>query len=521
MKKIVFAFSLIIAVVMTACTPETRNQMLGIPDDAILLSTENFASNDTKTSVRGTSVIWVGDEDIDFYVGEGSKQTRSVVVDGSNAYIASSLTGEGVIRGYYPAGIVTNRQTADNPAVKIPDEYSYSVSGGRQVIGLPMVATADSNANKIKFYHVTAAINVMLKNSENIDLYIDSVLVFSDSYGLNHTTGFAVTISRDNPPVVTKSTTEQRASFRRVKLSFPTPLKVSAGSSDSVVQVPIRPIGIDNLTIKVYCKGGESRYIYSHSNTLSSELKRNEVLTAKVDLRLETNNGGHMVEVEETYRSIDMATASFPFTAQNGDTLHGTLTGWTSRQCYIPQGSTVTFKNLSTNYLVFEVQGDAKINIEETNNIGSPATGRPAIFVANGKTLTIQGDGTLTIKGGTNAAAIGCGNPSLGYGTCGNIIIEDGTIDATGGNGNDAAAIGTGNFSGNTCGKITIKNTVTKVTAKKGKNTTIACIGTGISGTTCDTVMIGGERKTVTVGEIEYNGVNATSGITYTYIPSK
>ena len=44
MKKVFFAFSLIAAVAMTACIPETRNQMLGIPDDAILLSTENFTN---------------------------------------------------------------------------------------------------------------------------------------------------------------------------------------------------------------------------------------------------------------------------------------------------------------------------------------------------------------------------------------------------------------------------------------------------------------------------------------------
>lgn len=486
MKKIVFAFGMIVAVVMTACTPETRNQMLGIPDDAILLSTENFASNDTKTSVRGTSVIWVGDEDIDFYVGEGSKQTRSVVVDGSNAYIATSLTGEGVIRGYYPAGIVTNRQTADNPAVKIPDEYSYSVSGGRQVIGLPMVATADSNANKIKFYHVTAAINVMLKNSENIDLYIDSVLVFSDSYGLNHTTGFAVTISRDNPPVVTKSTTEQGASFRRVKLSFPTPLKVSAGSSDSVVQVPIRPIGIDNLTIKVYCKGGESRYIYSHSNTLLSELKRNEVLTAKVDLRLETNNGGHMVEVEETYRSIDMATASFPFTAQNGDTLYGTRSSYLYTTITIPDGATVTLRDFKSPAITIKAEGTSTVNLVGTNSVTS-SVNRPAVFVSNGYTLTIKGTGTITATGGNNSAGIGCGTTANGYANCGNIEIEGGTINAKGGSG--AAGIGTGSNTDNICGNITIKSTVTSVTATKGSGATES-IGKGNANSACGTITI-------------------------------
>lgn len=300
MKKIVFAFSVFAALMMSACHPETRNEMLGIPEGAIQLSTENFVSNDTKTAVSGTSVVWVGGEDVDMYVGdEGSKQTRSVVVSEGNAYIASGLTGTGDIRGYYPSGLATANQNS-NPTVVLPAEYSCSVSSGRQVIDLPMVGKAESGATSIKFKHLTAAVNVMLKNSLGSDLYVDSTIVIADEYNLNYAGGKTVIFSYSDLNI-SASTMGATDAKKRVKVYFPSAFTIPTGSSDKCIQVPIMPIGVDSLTIKVYCHSASASYVYSYKEKISTAIARNEVLTARVDLNLKAN-GGHMdVYIPDTF----------------------------------------------------------------------------------------------------------------------------------------------------------------------------------------------------------------------------
>ena len=160
-----------------------------------------------------------------------------------------------------------------------------------------------------------------------------------------------------------------------------------------------------------------------------------------------------------------------------------------------------------------------------------------------GKTLTIdaetEGTGTLTAKGGSDAAGIGTnkdktggnivinggkvtatgGGMAAGIGTgrsdcvdntCGAITINGGTVNATGGD--DGAGIGTGCADGdgltNTCGAITINGGT--VTANGGEKA--AGIGTGVAnyGTnTCGAITIGTSVTSVTAKR----GSNATNPI--------
>lgn len=557
MKKIVFAFGLIVAVAMTACTPETRNQMLGIPDDAILLSTENFASNDTKTSVRGTSVIWVAKDSIDFYVGTGAKQPRGVEVSGGNAYISRALDYTGVtedinIRGHYPAGNSDGNETTDGPRLKLPAEYTCSVSGGRQVIALPMVGKADTNATSIKFKHITAAVNVKLKNSVGSDLYVDKVVVTSETYQVCTPTGYTHNLNRDDLGVTTSTI---GTGNRSVTVNFSgDDFLVKAGSDSMCVQVPIRPIGSDHLTIEVYCHSATKSYHYSYRpDDAVAAVGRNEVLTAMVDLKL-TAIGGHMEEVIVSH-DVDLSTQNVTFTASNGDVLIGTPK-YSGTTCTISAGATVTLKNVdaSSKALYLRATGDATIIISGTNTLnGSSAI----LHVVSGSTLTIQGGstdnlnltvtsssisnnaaigcyngadcGNIIINGGTivatvnrNAAAIGsiqgqtCGNITIsggaitasnnagtgyvygagigcgGTGVCGNIVINGGSVSATGCR--QSAGIGTsGSTSGSTCGNITITTGVTSVTATKGSaGSAYASIGRGYSGSSIGTVTVMG-----------------------------
>lgn len=566
MKKIVFAFSVLAALMMSACLPETRNELLGIPEGAILLSTENFVSNNTKTAVSGTSVVWVGGESIDFYVGTGEKQIRGVEVSGGNAYIASALDGSGDIRGYYPSGIATENQTTNTPRVKTPKEYTCSVSDGRQVIALPMVGIAESGATSIKFKHLTAAINVMLKNSvSGTNLYVDSVVVVAGSHYLNLSrVGKSISFGSDNLNM-TATTGGATNADKRVKVSFSSPLEVLDGSENTSIQVPIAPIATDDITINVYCHSATTNYVYSHTAS-SPAIARNEMLTAKVDLRLSSNNNGHMEEVVVS-NEVNLYDKTSAFTANNGDVLIGTPR-YGGIVCTIPAGTTVTLKNVdaSSKALYLRAAGSATIILSGKNTIYASGD-NSVIHVVSGDSITIRGSiaDTLVARSASskNAAAIGayknnacgnirivggviiasssyygaaigscqaaaCGNITItggkviaentgtatyasgagigvgNSGNCGNITITGGEVVANGGY--QSAGIGTSGSSGTgTCGDIKISNEfgTTSVTATKGTNAQHS-IGRGYNADKCGTVTIGNDTGYITTSPYTY-----------------
>lgn len=209
------------------------------------------------------------------------------------------------------------------------------------------------------------------------------------------------------------------------------------------------------------------------------------------------------------------------YTATNGQTLTGTLdVEHYPVKISILDGATVTLNNATINgtnnssckWAGITCLGDATIILSGTNTVKGFYENYPGIQAAVGKTLTINGTGSLTassngygvgigggyniacgnieIQGGTITAtggnqAAGIGSGFLG--TCGNITISGGTVTATGGN-NGGAGIGSG-YEG-TCGNITITRGVTQVTATMGGGATNS-IGAGFTGT-CGTVTIGG-----------------------------
>ena len=230
---------------------------------------------------------------------------------------------------------------------------------------------------------------------------------------------------------------------------------------------------------------------------------------------------------------VDLSKLTADYEAQDGETLINTLGG--NYKITIADGATVTLDGVTINgvndseYLWAGITcaGEATIILKGTNTVKGFYENYPGIYVPSGKTLTIQGDGSLTASpfdGGTDdsyGAGIGCGyqidcgnitiaggtiNATGGYyeagigggkdSSCGDITITGGTINATGGN--SAAGIGSGYAAVNktaSCGNITIANTVTKVTATKGDRApnSIGKGRAGNSGTnTCGTVTIGG-----------------------------
>ena len=261
---------------------------------------------------------------------------------------------------------------------------------------------------------------------------------------------------------------------------------------------------------------------------------------------------------DEYFNVIDLGTVTGDIVVQNSGVITGTLSG--NHKISIADGAIVMLRNADitslpdstdAQYSGITLLGDATILLEGTNAVRGGYIQYPGIFVPEGKTLTIDGTGSLdassngccgigvmagqqnanitinggyiTATGGTWAAGIGggmaasCGNITInggtvtaiggssaagiggGYwGSCGNITINGGTVTATGGS--SAAGIGSGNVG--ECGNIMVNNTVTKVTATKGSSAPNS-IGAGTN-STCGTVTIGGVEGAVSESPYTY-----------------
>ncbi len=175
-----------------------------------------------------------------------------------------------------------------------------------------------------------------------------------------------------------------------------------------------------------------------------------------------------------------------------------TISGTVSSTITLHDGANVTLDNVTAHVggPVILCKGDATITLVGENTVYTSTNDCSGIQAGpSGKTLTIQGSGSLTATGGDNAAGIGSGE----NGTCGDIIISGGTVTATG----DERGAGIGSGSEGTCGDITISGGT--VTANGGNEA--AGIGTGRQGT-CGDIIISGGTVTAT-GRNEGAGIGS------------
>ena len=232
---------------------------------------------------------------------------------------------------------------------------------------------------------------------------------------------------------------------------------------------------------------------------------------------------------------IDLSAMTEDYTAEDGEIL--SMSPGAAFKISIADGATVTLRNVTINGISINpitrqwsyqwagltCLGDATIILEGTNSVRGFHYKYPGIYVPEGKTLTIKGNGALTASSNGYAPGIGggnhipCGNIVIEGGTinatgggyaagigagssrnCGNITITGGTVTATGGFG--SAGIGGGYYSN--CSSITITDKVTKVTAKKGEEAPYS-IGAG-RGRTCETVTIGGKAGQISDSPYTY-----------------
>ena len=205
------------------------------------------------------------------------------------------------------------------------------------------------------------------------------------------------------------------------------------------------------------------------------------------------------------FKTVNLAELTGDYQAKDYDMLTGVLHDL--NQMYkisIPDGATITLggidiegNNASYNtWAGLTCLGDATIILAEgtSNKVNGFQQNHPGIYVPSGKTLTIQGSGSLTAASHGAGAGIGGGSGI----PCGNIIINGGSINATGGDG--AAGIGGGNGA---CGNITINGC--NINATGGSSA--AGIGSGSSGAASCGVI------TITGGTIQATGGTFGAGI--------
>ena len=213
-----------------------------------------------------------------------------------------------------------------------------------------------------------------------------------------------------------------------------------------------------------------------------------------------TGNDAVSISTQSNIVYLDWLTGDY--TATDGKILTGKLGA--NVKVSIADGATVTLSNATitgTNNIAYSwagitCLGDATIMLADgtTNNVTSFYENYPGIHIASGKTLTIEGSGTLnaSCNGGANGWGAGIGGNDGE--NCGNIVINNGIVNAIGGIW--MAGIGCGY--GMNCGNITINSGT--VTAYGGLGA--AGIGTGFS------------ARDISCGDISITGgtVNATGG---------
>ena len=215
------------------------------------------------------------------------------------------------------------------------------------------------------------------------------------------------------------------------------------------------------------------------------------------------------------HRLVDLGnvnTSTHPdgLTLLDGDAVTGLLDGKSKSsqrlRISIANGASVILKGVdiqgyndnSYTWAGINCEGDATIILADgsMNTVNGFYQDYPGIFIAEGKTLTIQGSGSLTATGGGAANSHGAGIGGAQNIACGNIVIEGGTVTATTGGFTDAGAgIGSGNYG--SCGAISISG-MANVTATAGSNG--AGIGSGNYGSVSGTISIEGGTVTAKGG---------------------
>ena len=265
---------------------------------------------------------------------------------------------------------------------------------------------------------------------------------------------------------------------------------------------------VSGKKVAITAVNASQTYFFSKSVTLEAgKLYRNLaipcVLSKTVRLGDVTTTSGGVTDVGGTPT----------LRLQDGQLVTGSLVRTTDAhkvKVTIADGATVTLSgatidgkaentsgDFSSAWAGITCEGDATILLTGANTVTNFHSWYPAIFVPEGKTLTIGGSGSLTASNTYydttgSGAAIGGGDRMA----CGNIAITGGTVTAKGGS--SSAAIGGGY--GASCGSITISGGSVTATAATNGGAGIGSGYCGGSGASCGDITISGTARVTATG---------------------
>ncbi|MBQ7996524.1 MAG: hypothetical protein IJ249_02520 [Paludibacteraceae bacterium] len=179
--------------------------------------------------------------------------------------------------------------------------------------------------------------------------------------------------------------------------------------------------------------------------------------------------GGYALELRRYNKTIDLSDLTGDYTAHDGEILTGYL--YDNYKISIADGATVVLKDVTIegtdemqySWAGLSCLGDATLILEGENYVQGFYNYYPGIHIPYGKTLTIQGTGSLEVKCSKteNGAGSGIGggiiySPKTMPLSYGNVVIEGGTINAIGGYAGIGGGLGAGSEYPCNGGNITI-----------------------------------------------------------------
>lgn len=231
-----FAASLV-ALSMAGCMKEN--------DNMLQLVAEGHQGG-AKTSVSGANIYWVDGDKVSI---NGSEYTLHTTAN-TTATVEVTANENADLLAIYPSslGSVSNSQVN----VTLPSVYFYSEADGRQQVAFPMVAKGRmEQGGSLRFKHLSAAIEVVVKNTSGHRLMVRSIVVKSDQSQLCGTrsiavgdwgSGFAV------EPVQAATAAERMVSFALDENDC-----VLDNGASRAFQIPVYPIlPGDNLNFTIY-----------------------------------------------------------------------------------------------------------------------------------------------------------------------------------------------------------------------------------------------------------------------------
>lgn len=402
------------------------------------------------------------------YVLGGYLEAKS---DGTTVTLDGDLTGtvatNDILQLVYPQ-LTLDYRGQDGTLTKIASTYDYT--SGLAIVtdvttsGNITAVDYDSEDGPVQFGNWQAIVKFTLQDQGGNDINATSLTISAKDGSLED----ALTQTYDLTTAINTNGTG--------------PITITLSPATNVIYAALCPEDYSkSLDYTLTATDGTNTYTYTKSN-------------------VQFENGKYYEITVKMKKLIDLSNLTGNYEAQNGDVLTGTLDGSTKPyKISIADGATVTLDGVTINgvnnnnykWAGINCEGNATIILKDgtTNVVKGFYEEYPGIYIAENKTLTIQGNtGTLAaspFNGGGNSGSFGAGIGGGGYSTsCGNIVIEGGVITATGGQ--YAAGIGSGTRK--SCGNITISGGTVTAYGHDGA----AGIGSGVLNSSCGNVTISG-----------------------------